>query len=244
MLTAEILHQMWPHGDDKVPGLVEGIAAAAPAVFPKYGLTSNLLIAHAMAQFSHECGAGLEMTENINYTAKRACVVWPSRFRNEADCYAKVGSFKGDPEFPVKLIDNVYGNRLGNRPGTHDGSTFIGRGLSQCTGRANYERLGKTIDVDLIANPNLVSLPANALECGVADFINCGCLRFAAADDIAGVTQHLNGAFIGLAERTAWLARWKIALGSARRGSRAGARRPVRPAHRDGGAGVPAGART
>ena len=52
MLTDQILSEMWPHGDTRIPGLIEGIAAAAAVVFPKYGLTSDLLIAHAMAQFS------------------------------------------------------------------------------------------------------------------------------------------------------------------------------------------------
>jgi putative chitinase len=214
MLTIEIMHAMWPHGDAKVAGLIEGIAAAAPTIFPKYGLTSDLLVAHAMAQFSHECGAGLEVVENINYSPKRACQVWPSRFRDEADCLAKLGCSAGDPNFPIKLIDNVYGTRMGNRPGTHDGSNFIGRGLSQVTGREGYEKLGAKVGLDLVNNPNMVSSPEHALECGVADFIICGCLPFAQADDVQGVTKHLNGGFIGLAERTAWLARWKTALGS------------------------------
>jgi putative chitinase len=214
MLTLEIMHAMWPHGNDEVPGLVEGIANAAPTVFPKYGLTSDLLVAHAMAQFSHECGAGKEMAESIRYTAKRACVVWPSRFSTEASCYAKVGSFAGDPDFPVKLIDSVYGTRMGNRPGTHDGSRYIGRGLSQVTGREGYEKLGAKVGLDLVNNPELASAPATALECGVADFIICGCLPFAQADDVQGVTKHLNGGFIGLPERTAWLSRWKTVLGS------------------------------
>ena len=61
MLTLEMLQRLWPHGDTKVPGLIEGIAAAAPTVFPEFGLNSDLVIAHAMAQFSHECDAGLEM---------------------------------------------------------------------------------------------------------------------------------------------------------------------------------------
>jgi len=215
MLTADIMHHMWPHGDEKIPGLIDGIVAAAPTVFPKYGLTSDLLVAHAMAQFSHECGAGTEMVENIRYTASRACVVWPSRFSSEADCYAKVGSHAGDPDFRIKLIDNVYGGRMGNRPGTHDGSKFIGRGLSQVTGREGYEKLGTKVGLNLVDNPDPVIAPATALECGVADFIICGCLPFAQADDVHGVTKHLNGGFIGLAERTAWLARWKAALGSA-----------------------------
>jgi len=214
MLTLEIMHAMWPNGNDSVPGLVQGIVAAGPAVFTKYGLNSDLLIAHAMAQFSHECGAGNEMIENINYTAKRACQVWPSRFQSEADCLAKVGSFAGDPDFRIKLIDNVYGGRNGNRPGTHDGSTYIGRGLSQVTGRGNYEALGAKVGLDLVNQPDVVNVPANALECGVADFVICGCLPFAQADDVRGVTMHLNGGFTGLDERTLWLARWKTGLSS------------------------------
>jgi putative chitinase len=214
MLTLDILFELWPNGDARVPRLCEATAAAAPTVFPKHGLNSDLLIAHAMAQFSHECGAGLEMTENINYTPARACAVWPSRFSSPSDCLRKVASFGGDPEFHTKLIDNVYGNRMGNRPRTHDGSTFIGRGFSQVTGRENYEKLGAKLGLDLIENPELVNQPANALECGVADFVICGCLPFAENDDISGVTFHLNGGHIGLAARTAWLERWKAALGT------------------------------
>src|SRR5215203_5376639 len=145
MLTLEIMQTMWPRGNTKVPGLVEAIASAAPAIFAKYGLASKLVVAHAMAQFSHECGAGTAMQENTNYTAKRACEVWPTRFSTETDCLTKVGSFAGDPGFRVKLIDSVYGGRNGNRPGTHDGSIFIGRGLSQVTGRGNYEALGTKV---------------------------------------------------------------------------------------------------
>jgi putative chitinase len=214
MLTLAIMQTMWPHGNNKVSGLVQAIAAAAPTVFPKYGLTNQLLVSHAMAQFSHECGAGNDMVENINYTPKRACEVWPSRFNSEADCLAKVDSFAGDTRFPVKLMNNVYGNRMGNRPGTDDGSTFIGRGLSQVTGRAGYERLGAKIGLDLVNDRDLVTVPANALECGVADFVLCGCLPFAQADDVQGVTKHLNGGFIGLADRIAWLTRWKTVLGA------------------------------
>jgi putative chitinase len=214
MLTSDIMHAMWPNGNNKIPGLVEGIVAAAPAVFAKYGLDSDLVIAHAMAQFSQECGAGIEMIENVNYTAERACEVWPSRFHSEADCYRKVGSFAGDPDFSRKLIDNVYGGQNGNRPGTDDGSTFIGRGLSQVTGRGNYVAVGAKVGLDLINQPDLLNTPAHALECGVANFILCGCLRFAQADDVSGVTKHLNGGFTGLEERTLWLARWKTALGS------------------------------
>lgn len=212
MITEAMLRKLWPHGDSKVPGLISGIVAAAPAVFDKYGFASNVELAQAMAQFSHECGAGTEMTENINYTAERAAEVWPSRFDDAADCYAKVGSWHGDPEFKYKLIDNVYGSRMGNRPGTHDGRNFIGRGLSQTTGREGYQRLSDRVGLPLTEHPEMINMPENALECGVADFVICGCLPFAKQDDILNVTKKLNGGTVGLDDRKAWLSKWKHEL--------------------------------
>lgn len=212
MITESMLRKLWPHGDSKVSGLIAGIANAAPRVFAKYGFTSDVEIAQAMAQFSHECGAGLEMTENVHYTAQRASEVWPHRFESANDCYNKVGSWPGDPDFSGKLIDSVYGSRMGNKPGTHDGRNYIGRGLAQTTGRDGYSALGFTTELPLLDKPDLVNLPANALECGVADFVNCGCLPFAKRDDTLEVTKHLNGGTIGLEERKAWLTRWKSAL--------------------------------
>jgi putative chitinase len=213
MLTLELMQRLWPHGNSKVPGLLEGIAAAAPVMFPKYGADENLVIAQAMAQFSHECGAGMEMVENIRYSADRACAVWPSRFHSAGDCYAKVGSFPGDPQFAIKLIDNVYGGRMGNRMGTHDGSRYIGRSLAQTTGHDAYSKLGEILGLDLLSNPDLVCDPKYALEAGLADFVRiCNCLAPAQADNVAEVTHRLNGGYIGLAERQAWLRRWKEAL--------------------------------
>jgi putative chitinase len=203
-LTLPILEKLWPHSDQHVPGLAEGMVAASPTVFPKYGLVSNLLIAHAMAQFSHECGAGLEMVENLNYSAIGLMHTWPTRFTQQrAIEYA---------HNPLRIADAVYNGRMGNRVGTNDGWNFRGRGLSQVTGREGYVKLGEKIDLDLITEPNLVSSPAHALECGVADFILCDCLPHAEKDDVVGVTKALNGGLIGLAERRNWLVKWKAAL--------------------------------
>jgi len=223
MLTERILRAMWPNGDSASPGLLAAAAADAATVFRDNGLSSDLHVAHAMAQFHVECGSGAEMTENINYTPERACRVWPTRFADAADCLQKVGSFTGDPDFKIKLIDNVYGGRNGNRPGTHDGSTFIGRGLSQVTGRGNYEALATTLDdrLDLVNQPDLVNAAANALECGVADFVMCGCLPHAAQDDLLGVSALLNlghlvndpSKVVGFAARKGALHLWKLALG-------------------------------
>src|SRR5207253_666608 len=78
-----------------------------------------------------------------------------------------------------------------------------------------YARLAKATGLDLVRFPDLVNDPQHFLECGVADFVLCGCLPFAKADDVLGVTRRLNGGTVGLAQRQAWLAKWKAALGSA-----------------------------
>ncbi len=213
ILTLAQLQRHWPHGNLRVPGLMEGIAASAPVVFAKYGITAQLVVAMMFGQFSEETGGGVEMIENINYSPARACQVWPSRFSSVPDVYQKIGSFVGDPQFAVKLMDNVYGNRMGNRPGTHDGSSFIGRGLSQCTGRDGYQKVAEKTGFDVLNHPELLIAPATALECSVADFIICGCLPFAENADVINVTRHLNGGLIGLAERAQWTGVWRHEFG-------------------------------
>jgi putative chitinase len=79
-LTLEMMQRRWPEGNQHVPGLREGIVATAPAVFAEYGLNSPLVIAHAVAQFSEECGQGLEMIESLNYTAAGLLKTFPTHF--------------------------------------------------------------------------------------------------------------------------------------------------------------------
>jgi putative chitinase len=76
------LMRLWPHGNKVVPNLLQGIIASAPIVFPKYGVNPDLAICHAMAQFSEECGCGLEMQENMNYSPARLLEVFPTHFNH------------------------------------------------------------------------------------------------------------------------------------------------------------------
>jgi putative chitinase len=203
----EALSRLWPSGDAKIAGLRAGIIAAAPSVFAKYGIITPLLAAHVMAQISHECGAGHDVVENLNYTAGRMMQVWPSRFPTMASAQPYAGN-------PRALANKVYNGRMGNAIGSDDGWNFRGRGASQTTGREGYARLARATGLDLVNHPDLVNDPRRFLECGVADFVLCGCLPFAKADDVLGVTRRLNGGAVGLAQRQIWLAKWKEALGS------------------------------
>lgn len=207
MTFIKTLYSLWPNGDRKVPGLRDGIAASAQAVFAKYGINSPLLVAHVMAQISHECGAGHDVVENMNYTAERMMQVWPSRFPTLVSAQPYAGNAKA-------LANKVYNGRMGNRPGSDDGYNFRGRGGSQTTGRDGYERVKKQTGLDVVSNPDILIEPKYFLECAVSDFVNCGCLPYAKADDVLNVTRRLNGGTVGLAQRQAWLKKWKAALGS------------------------------
>jgi len=210
---ASALKQLWPHGDARVPGLIAGTIATAPAVFAKYGLSSDRLICHAMAQFSEECGAGLEMMENMNYSAARLLEVFPTHFTHEQAIAMQHN--------PRAIADQAYGSRMGNHPGTDDGFNFRGQGFSQLTGRDNYAALAKKTGLDLLNHSEMIHEPEHALECGVADFVMCGCLPYAQRDDLVGVSSLLNvGHYVsdphkinGFALRQHWLALWKHAMG-------------------------------
>jgi putative chitinase len=209
MLTLDMLKKLWPEGNDKMPGLIEGILEKSESVFQKYGISSELLVAHVMAQISHECGAGTDIVENLNYSAERMMQVWPSRFPTLQDAQPYAHS-------PMTLANKVYNGRMGNAVGSNDGWNFRGRGATQTTGKEGYSLLAAKMGLPLLMNPDLVNTPEYFLECGVADFIICGCLPYAKNDDILGVTKRLNGGIVGLDQRKQWLFRWKQTLAADR----------------------------
>ncbi|MCK1402013.1 peptidoglycan-binding protein [Bradyrhizobium sp. 4] len=197
----QALARLWPHATQD---LRDGITARAPEVFAKYGFTP-LVIAIFMGQITHECGAGRELVENLNYSPEGIVKTWPSRFASLAEAMPFAHA-------PQKLANKVYNGRMGNRPGSNDGWSFRGRGGTNTTGHDGYFRLAQKMAVDLLGDPGLVNRPDLFLECAVVDFVLCGCVPFAQRDDIRGVTYHLNGGYIGLAQREDLTKRWKTAL--------------------------------
>jgi putative chitinase len=205
MAFINTLYNLWPSGDKLIPGLRDGIANAAPIVFSKYNFTSNLLIAHLMAQISLECGAGTEVVENLNYSAVRMTQVWPSRFPSVVSAIPHAHN-------PRLLANKVYNGRMGNALNSNDGWNYRGRGATQTTGHDGYKALGTKLGFDLLNSPDSVNLPERFLECGAADFILCGCLPWAQQNNIVQVTRHLNGGLTGLSDRITWFKRWQAAL--------------------------------
>lgn len=211
MLSLDMMKRRWPHGNQHIAGLLEGIAESAPIIFPKYGVDTPMTMAHFMAQASEETGQGLEMIESLNYTAKRLLEVFPSHF---------TPAMAARWAHNEKMIGEIaYGGRMGNKPPpSTDGFDFRGAGMSQVTGRDGFATLQKKLDemdarFNVIDNPELIIDPEHTLECGVADWIVCGCLPFAKADQIIPETKHLNGGYNGLAERKRQLVLWKREFG-------------------------------
>lgn len=102
---------------------------------------------------------------------------------------------------------------LGNtQPG--DGLRFLGRGLLQTTGRANYKALGDHLGIDLIANPELLAQPVEAaLSAGY--FWQSHALNAPAnAGDFLRCVRVINGGTNGLADRQALYDAAKKVLGA------------------------------
>jgi putative chitinase len=216
-LPLEILKSLWAAGNQHVPGLLEGISAAAADVFEKYSIGDVRTVAIIMGEFSEESGCGLEMTENMNYTAQRLRQVFPSHFTVSLAAKAAHN--------PEMIGEIAYGGRMGNAPPpSPDGYNYRGRGLSQVTGKEGYADLQKELDrleagIDILTNPDLVCDPKYALLCGVADFVLCKCLPYAKEGNIIATSAMLNVGHLapareinGLAAREQWIAKWTKAL--------------------------------
>lgn len=91
---------------------------------------------------------------------------------------------------------------LGNtQPG--DGFKFKGRGLLQTTGRANYQRTGDALGVDLLADPTLLATPELAARSAGWYWREHGLNALADAGNFMLVTRRINGGTNGLEERAA-----------------------------------------
>lgn len=94
---------------------------------------------------------------------------------------------------------------LGNtEPG--DGPRFKGRGLIQITGRANYQRCGKALGLDLVNHPEQLEDPAYATASALW-FWRTQTLNLAADQhNFAAITRRINGGMNGWADRLMYLA--------------------------------------
>jgi predicted chitinase len=104
-------------------------------------------------------------------------------------------------------------SRLGNtQPG--DGFRYRGRGPIQITGRANYQKYGDLLGVDLIGNPDLAATPQFAFSTAGLFWKLNGLNELADVQDFTTITKRINGGLNGLAERERYYDIAKNVLGA------------------------------
>lgn len=94
---------------------------------------------------------------------------------------------QNEPEY----FELIYGGRpdLGNTQ-KGDGYNYRGRGFIQLTGRANYEKTGKALGLDLVNNPDMVNDPKVAMQVAMHYLDSKGIFK---AKDIAEATYRVTG---------------------------------------------------
>jgi len=175
----------------------DAVLAQIPETAAKFGITTNLRLAHFLSQCAHESGNFKATSENLNYSSKGLQATFGKYFPgNLADLYAKQ---------PEKIASRVYANRMGNGDEkSRDGYKFRGRGYIQLTGKSNYESFTKFIGEDCVSNPDLVATKYPLAS--AAFFFNNNklwsiCDRGATVADITAVTKRVNGGTNGLDDR-------------------------------------------
>lgn len=187
----------------------KGLAAfsKADAVLPAFGINTPLRTAHFLAQAFHETGglADKDLEENLGYSAEGLVKVFPRYFPDLefAQPYARK---------PEAIANRIYGGRMGNIS-TGDGFRYRGRGIFQLTGKDTYKAVAQVMGIDLVDNPDRAASIEYALPCACAFWSMRRLSPLADEEDLRTITQRINGGFIGLADRAAWLVKTKEALG-------------------------------
>ena len=96
-----------------------------------------------------------------------------------------------DPNEPVGSLYEGRRN-LGNDQ-IGDGPKFIGRGVLQITGRANYTLYSRKVGFDLLANPELACNPEIATRIACEYFQDRGLFELADKWDLEEITRRVNG---------------------------------------------------
>lgn len=140
----------------------------------------------------------------------------------QAAFLAQIGHESGNLRWTEELWDPTpaqtgYEGRvdLGNlQPG--DGYRFRGRGLIQVTGRANYQRVGNALGVDLEALPERLSEPVLASRSAACFWHSHALNEWADSGteaDFERITRRINGGLNGLPNRLRLWGFAKTALG-------------------------------
>ena len=153
------------------------------AAMDEFEINTPLRVAAFLAQLAHESGQLRFMEEIWGPTAAQR--------RYE----------------PVTSLSRTLGNTVAG-----DGFRFKGRGPIQLTGRANYQKFGGLLGLDLVGNPSQAATPEVAFRIAALFWKNRGLNPLADAQNFREITRRINGGYRGLADREKYFDRAKAVL--------------------------------
>jgi len=178
-------------------------------------------LAAFLAQIGHESAGLSRVVENLNYSADRIRTIGMrskpgSRWRS---LVPRAAALAGNPQ---AMANAAYGGRMGNGDeASGDGWRYIGRGLIQNTGKANYEAVRDELRErlapvpDFVETPELLAEPIWAALAAGAYWRSHRLNALADAGDFDGITRRINGGDEGAKDRRERHERAKNALRAA-----------------------------
>lgn len=152
------------------------------------GINTKLRKAHFFGQLKSESNFNL-VAESLYYTSvQNARGAFYTPFKGKTNDF--VISYLKDSK---KMANYVYSNRMGNgSESSGDGYKYRGRGYIQLTGKDNYGRLSKALNVDYVSNPALLLNEADAMLAAIWFWNVNGLNKYADADDLDSISDIIN----------------------------------------------------
>lgn len=184
---------------NKLKGAIpDSVLAEIPSVVEKFGINSNLRLAHFLGQCAHESGTFTVVRENLNYSGERLVQIFPKYFPT-------IESTKGYAKNPERIANKVYGSRMGNgNEASGDGYKFSGRGYIQLTGKQNYTLFDDFVPELIIAEPALVATKYPLLSAAwfwSRNSLNALADQGNGVEVVTKITRKVNGGTHGLDDR-------------------------------------------
>ena len=169
---------------------------AMEEILPYYEINTVNRVAGFLAQCCHESANFRITQENLNYSSKALDAVFGKYF-------VRAGrDSKPYHRQPEKIANIVYANRMDNGDtDSGDGWTFRGGGILQLTGRYNYTKFAKEMDMSAEEAVDYVRTKKGALDSACWFWDTNGLNKYCDAMDIVGATKRINGGTIGLDDR-------------------------------------------
>lgn len=171
-------------------------------VMEQYDITTTRRKEMFLAQIALESTGFSRVEENLNYSSRRLREVFPKYFLNDAMALRYAGK-------PEQIANRVYARRsLGNgNEASGDGWKYRGRGLKQLTGKYNYEQCGKGLAIDLVHNPDMLTVPEYAALSAGWFWESINGNSYADTNNFKMLTKRINGGLNGYKDRCILLGR-------------------------------------